>query len=1208
MMRLSVQHGALRPCVLRGVKRVFALVGGVCGVLLVFGVGGAFAAAVPGWSVGSFGYPNSFSEEANGECNETSSAGHASEGVCDTFTVSVADAGGAHTSHTPVVIEDVLPAGVSVANTQLLWYRVGGEEDVSGCTVVGLVVRCELKASLFSEHGPIEGEDTLKLWVNVTVNTGAVPGVLVNTARVSGGGAPEVSASSENTTLGGAPGVFGFSGFSAPVLGVGGTPEAQAGAHPYELRTQIDLNSVVREDAEGVVEATSVRDPRDVVVDLPPGVVGSALSAPACRLAQLSSRGEANEDGVSGCPTDSIIGHIQTYPRGLATIDAPLYNIVPERGVAAEFGFIDIAGGSHVIYASIAPTPQGYVVRSTSREVPQVALTQISANVYGDPAARDGGSQAPVPTFSNPSDCTGEPLQTTIYMDSWREPGPYSPDGTPDVEDPRWKQASYLSPAVTGCAALAGLFNPEIQAIPETTRADSPTGLEFNVKVPQSEGVETLATPPLKDTVVTLPEGMSVDPSSANGLGPEACSLAQIGMSATGLPNAAPPACPAASQIGTVELETPDLASVVCKQAGRALGECPAETERQPAPIEGEIYVATPYENPFSEPGHPTGSLLAIYIVVDDPRSGLIVKIPAKVEANPVTGQLTSTVDDTPQFPFSELHTRFFGGENASLLTPAGCGAYTATAELTPWSAPQSGPPATPTSAFQINQSATGEPCANPSPFAPALAAGTTDPEAAAFSPLSVTFSRQDTEQNLSGVAITTPPGLAGIIKNVVQCPEPGASTGECPPASEIGEATSAVGAGPNPYWVHGGKVYLTGPYDGGPFGLSILVPTTAGPYTLTGNGGPGREIVRSSIRVNPTTAQITTLSDPLPTILQGIPLDIKTVNVTLNHPGFIFNPTNCEPQTVTATFTSTQNETAPAATPFHTANCASLPFKPVLTATVTGHGSKTNGTTFTVKIQSPGLGQANIHKVDLTIPAKLPSRLTTIQKACPERTFNTNPASCDPGSIIGEATVHTPIFNNPLTGPAYLVSHGGAAFPDVEIVLQGENITIVLDGKTDIKNDITYSRFETAPDAPFTTFETTLPAGPHSALTPNVPENQHYNLCPTTLTMPTQITAQNGAETHQNTPIQITGCTLTITHHTIKNHTLTLTIQTPTPGKLTATAPNLTPTTTTTTTPNQTTTLKLHIHQHHKHTTTIHITLTPKTGPKQTTTLTTTL
>ncbi len=363
------------------------------------------------------------------------------------------------------------------------------------------------------------------------------------------------------------------------------------------------------------------------------------------------------------------------------------------------------------------------------------------------------------------------------------------------------------------------------------------------------------------------------------------------------------------------------------------------------------------------------------------------------------------------------------------------------------------------------------------------------------------------------------PPGLLGKIAGVSQCPEPQAGRGECGEGSLLGEATAAVGAGSDPYWVTGGKVYLTGPYDGGPFGLSIVVPTTAGPYTLTGNGGYGKEVVRASIRVNPSTAQVTVLSDPLPSIIEGIPLDIRTVTVTVNRPEFMFNPTNCEPLSVAGAFSSTAGASAGVSSPFKAANCAGLAFKPSFMASTQGATSKAGGASLVVKVTQKA-GEADIHKVDLALPKALPARLTTLQKACTEAQFNANPAGCPPGSFIGTATAVTPVLNVPLTGPAILVSHGGEAFPDVEFILQGEGVEIVLDGKTDIKGGITYSKFETVPDAPIGSFETTLPEGPHSALA--APGG---SLCGQTLAMPTVITGQNGAQITQSTAIAVTGC-----------------------------------------------------------------------------------
>jgi len=589
---------------------------------------------------------------------------------------------------------------------------------------------------------------------------------------------------------------------------------------------------------------------------------------------------------------------------------------------------------------------------------------------------------------------------------------------------------------------------------------------------------------------VKLPAGMTVSPSAANGLG--ACTLEQIGLG-----NANAPSCPDSSKLGTVEIETPLLEK----------------------PLKGSVFVAQ-QGNLAGNGSNPFGSLLALYLVAEG--QGALIKLPGKIELDATTGQLTArfgedplTKQFLPELPFSDLKMSFFGGPRAPLITPSSCGTYTTTSQLTSW---DGNPPAEPSSEFTVGQGCSAQ------GFAPSFSAGTADPQAGGYSAFSLTFSRQDGEQRLGGVQVTMPPGLLGRIAGVTQCPEPQASKGECGQGSLLGEATTAVGAGPDPYWVKGGKVYLTGPYNGGPFGLSIVVPTTAGPFTLTGNGGPGREIVRASIRVNPNTAQITVVSDPLPTILEGIPLDIRTVNVTVNRSGFMFNPTNCESLSVVGTITSTTAASAGVVNPFEAANCAALPFKPSFTASTQGQTSRANGASLVVKVAQKA-GEANIHRVDLQLPIALPSRLTTLQKACIEAQFNTDPAGCPAASVIGTAIAHTPVLNAPLSGPAYLVSHGGAAFPDVEFILQGEGVAIVLDGKTQIKNGITYSHFETVPDAPISSFETNLPEGSHSVLAAYLPANANGSFCGLSLTMRTTIEGQNGAQVKQTTGIVVTGC-----------------------------------------------------------------------------------
>ena len=561
------------------------------------------------------------------------------------------------------------------------------------------------------------------------------------------------------------------------------------------------------------------------------------------------------------------------------------------------------------------------------------------------------------------------------------------------------------------------------------------------------------------------------------------------------------------------------------------------------APLQGQLFVGQPECSPCTNQDAEDGKLFRLFLQIQDPRDGLIVKLHGINKADPLTGQLESEFLDQPQTPFELLKLKLKSGPRAPVANAQGCGPAVTVADVTPWSAPGLGgltgkeaipgtPDATLSSQYTVDANGAGGACPSAWPFKPSFNAGTTGPAATtagAFTQFALTFAREDREQDLSGLEVHLPLGLVGKIAAIKQCGEAEiqaaeADQGECPAESQIGKATAGAGPGPHPFFPEKeGKVYLTGPYKGGPFGLAVVTPAVAGPFNL------GNIVVRAAIMIDPNTAAVTTISDPLPQFRDGVQLRLRKAYVEVNNPNFMINPTNCNAQQVSATITSAQGASAQVSSPFGIGGCASLPFHPEFTAEVGGHGSKPNGTTFIVKVKATR-GEANIRKTFLQLPIALPSRLTTIQKACLAATFEANPATCGEGSNIGFAVAHTPLLKNPLVGPAYLVSHGNAAFPDVEFVLQGEGITLILDGKTDIKKGITYSRFETVPDAPVSTFETVLPAGPHSALTTNVPESENFSLCKQPpLLMPTEITGQNGAVLRQTTHITLLGCAPTV-------------------------------------------------------------------------------
>jgi hypothetical protein len=568
------------------------------------------------------------------------------------------------------------------------------------------------------------------------------------------------------------------------------------------------------------------------------------------------------------------------------------------------------------------------------------------------------------------------------------------------------------------------------------------------------------------------------------------------------------------------------------------------------AAIQGQVYVGQPECSPCTEEHKDAaeGRVFRLFLQAQDPSAGVIIKLHGAAYPNEATGQLETRFEEQPQQPFELLQLKLNGGPRAALANPQTCGPAKSSADLTPWSTPST-PDAILEPSFEVDSNGAGGACPAAWPFNPSFNAGTTGPmatTAGAFTHFSLTFGREDREQDLSGVEVHLPLGLVGKIAAVKQCGEAEVhaaerNAGECPAESQIGTATAGAGPGPHPFFQKG-KVYLTGAYKGAPFGLAVVTPAIAGPFNL------GNIVVRSAIRVDPNTAAVTAIADPLPQLKDGVPLRLRKVNVEVNNPEFMLNPTNCTAQRVSAKLTGAQGAIAQVSSPFDVGGCGSLPFSPELTATAGGRGSKPNGTSFVVRVKSAP-GQANIAKTFLQLPIALPSRLSTIQKACVASVFEANPAGCDEGSNIGIGIAHTPLLKNPLVGPAYLVSRGNAAFPDVEFVLQGEGITLVLDGKTDIKKGITYSRFDTVPDAPVSTFEAALPAGPHSALAAVLP-NGSYNICSTPLLMPTEITGQNGAVVKQITHIVPTGCppakpTVTIVRVKLKGNTLLVTVKT---------------------------------------------------------------
>ena len=473
--------------------------------------------------------------------------------------------------------------------------------------------------------------------------------------------------------------------------------------------------------------------------------------------------------------------------------------------------------------------------------------------------------------------------------------------------------------------------------------------------------------------------------------------------------------------------------------------------------------------------------------------------------------------EDQPPLPFSELKLTLGGGPRAVLANPRACGPVTSVAELTPWSTPLTEGSLS-SSGFEVNQDCIGQ------QFNPTFQAGTTNVQAGEYTPFTTAFGRTDADEQLAGLEMHLPPGFSANLSSVSLCGEPQAAEGTCGSGSLIGHVQVLTGPGAEPFLVSGGKVFITGPYKGAPFGLSIVVPAVAGPYTLSGTTGKGTVVVRGRVLVDPVDAHLTVITDPLPTVLDGIPLQLKAVSATVDRPGFAFNPTSCAKMSLTGVLSSTEGASASVVSPFQVTNCAALGFKPGFKVSTSAKTSRTEGASLHVALTLPPGGEgkeANVARVKVSLPKQLPSPLKTLQKACLEKVFAENPANCPVASRVGEVKVSTPILEGPLSGPAYFVSHGGARYPELIMVLTGEDgVTVDVHGETFIsKAGITSATFSTVPDVPFSNFELTLPQREFPALTAN------GNLCKGTLLMPTEMVAQNGIVIKQSTKIAVSGC-----------------------------------------------------------------------------------
>ncbi|MBS1878915.1 MAG: isopeptide-forming domain-containing fimbrial protein [Actinobacteria bacterium] len=978
-------------------------------------------------------------------------AGSGAQGSAPKYRVTVTNVGGAEAVPN-VTITDTLPPGITVplgAEPAVVAFNVNTTAlETTLCAVAGQTVSCEVPFAL-----PPNGSATAYIPIEVGGS-----GEFSNIAQVS---SPETrSVTSEfATTVSGSLPSFSFApgpiGLGAEAFDAAGEPPT-AGSHPFTLWVQADTPNLNADGLFGPLDPL-----RSLNFTLPSGlVVNPTATAVRCTRTQFEG---ATRYPPRACPVESQVGTLLLDIPGFEP-EVALFNLVPEPDAPAELGFqilntqVRLRGGLDGNY---------HLTAAGTELLSKFKIAGARVQLWGDPSGSEHdfsrgeygtgcevGVRCPVTRtgrafLTMPSACSNS-LPIAATATGWL--------GSSVSEERVFTTAAGQPESVTGCDRLT--FEPTVSIRPESKTAETPAGLDVSINVPQNEGSHGLAAATLKKVVVQLPPGMTVNPPAANGLG--ACSPAQIGIG-----NTLSAKCPTNAKVGVAEISTPLLAHS----------------------LTGSIYLAEEHNNPF-------GTLLALYLVVEG--EGVMIKLPGRIDADRETGQLTATFDNNPQLPFEELSVQFSGGNGgprATLVTPPSCGTYTARTELTSWA---SSTPTVINSAVVVNQGcSTGG-------FKPGLEAGTENPVGGRYSSFMLRVTRSDGEQNLSRVEATLPEGLLAKLSGVPLCQDAQAAVGACPSTTQVGTTTVGAGAGALPIYVpQPGKaptaVYLAGPYRGAPYSLVVKAPAQAGPFDL------GTVVTRVALNVDLFTTRVTASSDPLPQILEGIPVAYRDLRVNVDRPEFILNPTSCNPMTIESSIISSSGAIAHPSNRFQVAGCQSLAFKPSLKLSLKGGTKRSGHPALKAVVTYPKQGAyANIVRAQVGLPHSEFLDQGNLNKVCTQPQLKT--ASCPKSSIYGHAKAWTPLLDKPLEGPVYLGVGFGYKLPALVAELNGQ-IRILLKGKIDTtKHAGLRNTFEAVPDAPVEKFVLEMKGGKKYGLLEN-----SENICRKTQKAAASFTAQNG-------------------------------------------------------------------------------------------------
>jgi hypothetical protein len=817
---------------------------------------------------------------------------------------------------------------------------------------------------------------------------------------------------------------------------------AQAGGHP-DIYAKLNFTTKEQEFQEANENPGKTKndcfctDPRAFTIHFPTGFIGNPHAIPVCTLAQL---------GLYQCPSDSQVG-LATAIFGLQ----PLYNMEPRPGEPGLISTKIPILATPVFTILRARTDSDYGLDATTPDIYHLlGLREVQLRIWGVPTAEENDKYRlgtgklqqrgcfkayPEPCFEQPVKATAPPAPYLQNPTSCEGPITASADAT--YYSHEFVRAEVGWGPTAGCDLLG--FNPSLVASPTTEEADSPSGIDIIARIPQTQSPTVPSASELKSLKLTFPQGVSVNPNAADGK--SSCTDAE---SAIGTLDAA--FCPQSSKIGTLRIDSSAL----------------------PSPIDGAMYLGEPkpgnrYRLIFAADGFETH-----------------VKLEGTVELDPQTGQVVTSFTNLPQSPLQEFDVHIFGAERGLLAMPEKCGTYTMESEFVPWASEIL--PVISSDAFQVDSGPGGTPCPGETrPLNPTLVGGSPNNTAGAFTPLGIRVNRSDGDQNVSSLKVVTPPGFLASLRGVPYCSEqaiasladpgyPGReeqASSACPAASQVGTAVSASGAGSRPLSTPG-KVYLAGPYKGAPVSLEVVVPAVSGPYDL------GNVAVRAAAYVNPTTAQITTVSDPIPQILDGIPLRLRSILVNLDRPGFARNPTNCNPFAIESSLFGDEGGVGNSSAFYQVANCSVLPFEPKLQLDLKG-STKRRGHPAIQAVLTTAPGEADLAGTTVTMPKTLLLDNAHIGNVCTNVQFAQG--ACPAASILGSATAESPLLDQPLSGPVFLRSSSHAV-PDLAVDLHGQ-INIQLDATIDsTKSEALRTHFEGIPDAPVSKFVLNLAGG----------------------------------------------------------------------------------------------------------------------------------